>query len=169
MQSAPGSFILAVLLAQGPGETFQIPDETEVVLRLSEPLGSKRSFMGDVVRFTLAADLVVDGTLVARKGNRAVGTVTERNRSGLVGQAGTLTLRLDYLMVGDTKVQLRGSRFRAGESKAGTALGLALITPLGLLKRGKDVEIPEGSLFRGFVHGSTRVPRHALPNREETR
>lgn len=158
---------LPVTLAQSAPETFLIPDDTEVLLRLSEPLSSKHSFSGDLVRFILDEDILVGGVLVARKGDRASGTVMEVNRSGFVGSAGTLSLRVDYFRVGDTKIPIRGWRFREGESKAGTALGLALVTPLGLLKKGKDTQIPEGTQFRAFVHGNTRVPRAILPAPEE--
>lgn len=149
--------------AQATPDTFLIPDDTEVVLRLSEPLSSKHSYSGDLVRFTLDEDLTVGGLLIARKGDRASGTVMEVNRSGFVGQGGTLSLRVDYFKIGDTKIPIRGWRFREGESKAGTAIGLAVISPLGLLKKGKDTQIPEGTQFRAFVHGNTRIPRAILP------
>ncbi len=154
---------LLLSLAQSAPETLVIPDDTEVVLRLSEPLSSKRSYAGDLVRFTLDEDVVVGEVLVARKGDRASGTVMEVNRSGFVGSAGALSLRVDYFKVGDTKIPIRGWRFREGQSKTVTALGLALVSPLGLLKKGKDTEIPEGTQFRAFVHGNTRISRAILP------
>jgi hypothetical protein len=149
------------------GDTFMIPDDTEVTLRLSEPLSSKHSYEGDLVKFTLDEDVVVNGILVAPKGERATGTVMEANRAGFVGTAGTLALRLDYFKVGDTKVPLRGWRFREGQSKTGAAIALALIHPVGLLKKGKETEVPAGTIVRGFVHGNTRVSRSALPRVEE--
>lgn len=159
--------ILPAVLAQSAAEAILVPDDTEVVLRLSEPLSSRTSYAGDIVRFVLDDDLRVAGVLVAQKGDRATGTVLEVNRSGFIGSAGNLSLRINHVSVGDTKLPLRGWRFREGDSKAGLSLGLALVTPLGLLKKGKDTQIPEGTLFRAFVHGNTRIPKAALPQAEE--
>jgi hypothetical protein len=44
-------------------------------------------------------------------------------------------MRLQYLLVGDTRVKLRGTKGKEGQGKAGTAVALTvLFGPIGLIK-----------------------------------
>jgi hypothetical protein len=61
-------------------------------------------------------------------------------------------LRLEYLIVGDSRMRLRGSKGREGEGKVGTAVALTvLFGPIGLIKHGKNVEIKEGTPLTAYV------------------
>jgi hypothetical protein len=44
----------------------------------------------------------------------------------MMGNAGTLSIRLDYLKVGDIKVHLRGSKGKVGESGTTGAVVLTI-------------------------------------------
>lgn len=70
----------------------------------------------------------------------------------MLGQAGDLSIRLDYLKVGDTKVKLRGIKGKEGESGVGATIALTvLFGPIGLIKHGKNVEIKEGQTLHAFI------------------
>ena len=60
----------------------------------------------------------------------------------MMGKAGELNVRLNYLKVGDNKVKLRGSKGKEGEGKLGATVALTvLFGPIGLVKHGKNIEI----------------------------
>ncbi|MGH9801997.1 MAG: hypothetical protein ACRD82_16670, partial [Blastocatellia bacterium] len=119
---------------------------TEISLKFAEDLTSKTATEGDPVNLLLAEDLKVGDVVVAKAGAKAVGNITHAKKSGMMGRAGELNMRLEYLKVGDTRIKLRGSKGKEGEGKEGTAVVLTvLFGPLGLLKKGKNVEIKEGT------------------------
>jgi hypothetical protein len=51
------------------------PAGTKVALALLDPVDTAQAATGDVVRFRVAADVVVNGRVVIRSGTRLVGTV----------------------------------------------------------------------------------------------
>jgi len=70
----------------------------------------------------------------------------------MMGKGGELNLRLEYLIVGDSRMRLRGTRGKEGEGKVGTAVALTvLFGPIGLIKHGKNVEVKEGTPLAAFV------------------
>jgi hypothetical protein len=64
-----------------------------------------------------------------------------------MGKGGELNIRLETTTAVDgQKIKVRASRGREGENKTGTTIALTvLFGPIGLLKRGKNAEIKEGS------------------------
>jgi hypothetical protein len=61
-------------------------------------------------------------------------------------------LRLEYLIVGDSRMRIRGTKGKEGEGKEGTAVALTvLFGPIGLIKHGKNVEIKEGTALTAYV------------------
>lgn len=77
----------------------------------------------------------------------------------MMGKAGELNMRLEYLKVGDLRVRLRGNKGKEGEGKEGTAIVLTvLFGPLGLLKKGKNIEIKEGTSLNAFVDEDIKMP-----------
>jgi len=70
----------------------------------------------------------------------------------MMGKAGELNVQLLYLIVGDTHVRLRGTKGREGENKTGATVALTVIFgPVGLLKHGKNVEIPAGTPLTAYI------------------
>jgi hypothetical protein len=131
---------------------YILRDGDDVTLRFAQDLSSKNAADGDSVMFTLDDDLKVNGVVVAKAGSKAVGEVTNSKKAGMMGKAGELNIRLDYLKVGDTKVHLRGSKGKEGESGTTGAIVLTvLFGPIGLIKHGKDIEIKQGTPLKGFV------------------
>lgn len=124
----------------------------DVNLRFSEPLSSKTASEGDQVALELVDDLKVGDVVVAKAGSHAMGEVTKAAKAGMMGKAGDLNLRLDYLKVGDVKIKLRGTKGKEGESKVTSTVVLTvLFGPIGLIKHGKNVEIAKGQALHAFV------------------
>jgi hypothetical protein len=131
---------------------YMLRDGTDVNLKFAQDLSSKTSSEGDPVTLTLVDDLKVGDVVVAKAGSKAIGEVTKAEKSGMMGKAGELNIRLDYLKAGDVKIKLRGTKGKEGESGVtGTVVLTVLFGPIGLIKHGKNVEIKQGQALHAFV------------------
>ena len=167
----------AALLAQDPSPTREptsssppaaqsappaklvLQEGSEVALKFAQALNSKTAIEDDPIEFVLDKDLKIGDFVIAKAGAKALGTVTRAHKSGMIGKAGELNFRLEYLLVGGERVKLRGSKGKEGEGKVGTAVALTVIFgPVGLLKHGKNVEIKEGTPLLAYVAENYVVP-----------
>jgi hypothetical protein len=131
---------------------YMLRDGTDVNLQFAEDLSSKTASEGDPVTLTLVDDLKVGNIVVAKAGDKAIGEVTKAEKSGMMGKAGDLSIRLNYLKAGDTKIKLRGTKGKEGESgTTGAVVLTVLFGPIGLIKHGKNVEIKQGQSLHAFV------------------
>ena len=140
-------------------EKIVLKDGSDVKLKFAEAISSKTATEGDSVNLVLDEDLKVGNVVVAKAGSKAVGTVTHAKKAGMMGKAGELNMRLEYLKVGDDRVKIRGSKGKEGEGKEGTAVALTvLFGPLGLIKHGKNVDVKEGTQLTAFVDQDYPIP-----------
>ena len=124
----------------------------EVPLKFTTSISSKTANEGDPVEFVLDDDLKVGDSIVVSKGAHALATVTTAKKAGMMGRPGDLAVQIQYLVVGSNRVHIRGTKGREGDSKTGAAVALTvLFGPIGLIKHGKNVEIPAGSPFTAYV------------------
>ena len=152
---------LIVAAATSPDTTgkYILREGEDVHLKFAQDVSSKTATEGDTVTLVLADDLKVAGIIVAKEGAKAFGEVTNAKKSGMMGKAGELSIRLDYLKVGDTKVRLRGTKGKEGESGTTSAVVLTvLFGPIGLIKHGKNIEIKQGSALTGYVSDDIALP-----------
>jgi hypothetical protein len=131
---------------------YMLRDGTDVNLIFAQDLSSKTASEGDPVTLTLVDDLKVGNIVVAKAGDKAIGEVTKAEKSGMMGKAGDLNIRLNYLKAGDNKIKLRGTKGKEGESgTTGAVVLTVLFGPIGLIKHGKNVEIKQGQSLHAFV------------------
>jgi hypothetical protein len=145
---------VAAKISAGPDAAgrYMLREGEDVNLTFAQDLSSKTSSEGDPVELTLVDDLKVGSVVVAKAGSHAMGEVTKAEKSGMMGKAGELNLRLDYIKVGDTKIRLRGTKGKEGASgTTGAVVLTVLFGPIGLIKHGKNVEIKQGSALHAFV------------------
>jgi len=115
--------------------------------------------MAMAANLVLADDLKVGDLVVVKAGAKAVGTISHSKKAGMMGKAGELNMRLQYLLVGDARMRLRGSKGKEGEGKEGQMVALTvLFGPIGLIKHGKNVEIKEGTPLKAYVDENFEVP-----------
>lgn len=95
-----------------------IPEKTPITIRLGERLASDRNIVGDAFFATLDAPLVVDGWVIAERGARILGRVTDVEQAGKVKGVATLTLELTSVTASDgQRIPLRTARFiREGDT-----------------------------------------------------
>lgn len=135
-----------------------LKEGTDVNLKLAQALSSKTAATGDSVELVLDQDLIVDNALVAKKGSRAVATVSNAKKAGMAGKGGELNIRLEYLKAGDTRVKLRGVQAKNGDNKTGATVGLVVaFGVLGFMKHGKQAEVKEGTPVKAYVDESVQV------------
>lgn len=144
--------------AAAPG-TVLLPEGTDVPLAFDEDISSKTAAEGDPVAFVLTDDLKVGNVVVAKAGCHAFGEVTHAEKSGMMGKAGDLSIRLNYLKTGNVKVKLRGTKGKEGESGVTSTVVLTvLFGPIGLIKHGKNIDIKKGTSLKAFVGDDISLP-----------
>jgi hypothetical protein len=145
----PATFATPIVLKEG----------TDVPLVFATAISSKTAVDDDSVNLTLAEDLKVGDVVVVKKGAPAVATVTNAKKAGMMGRAGELSIRLEYLKSDNQRVHLRGNKGKEGEGRVGATVALTvLFGPIGLIKHGKNVEIPEGTPLTAFVDQDYPLP-----------
>jgi hypothetical protein len=133
-------------------ERIVLKEGTEVPLVFATDLNSKTAVDDDTVNMTLAEDLKVGDLIVVKKGAPALATVTNAKKARVMGKAGELSIRLEYLKSDDQRLRLRGSKGKEGEGKVGATVALTvLFGPIGLIKHGKNVDIPPGTPLTAYV------------------
>jgi hypothetical protein len=136
-----------------------VKEGTDVHLRFAQDLSSKSAEDGDSVALVLDEDLKVGDVTVARAGAKAVGTVTNSTKAGMMGKSGDLSMRLEYLIMPDSRLRLRGSKGREGEGKEDTAIVLTILFgPIGLIKHGKNVTVKQGTPITVYVDQDFVMP-----------
>ena len=137
---------------------IEIPEGTVVSLEFLDLLSSASATKGQKFNLEVVEDVLVDGVLVAEAGVMAVGTVIDVQKRRMMGRSGDLNLSIDYMLIDGKRVRLRASQSGKGSNKiAATAVLTYLFGPLGLLKRGKDVEIAQGTSIDAYVDRATTV------------
>jgi hypothetical protein len=145
--------------AVSASEKLVLKDGSDVHLKFAESVSSKTATEGDTINLLLDEDLKIGSVVVAKAGSKAVGTVTHAKKAGMMGKAGELNMRLEYLKVGDDRVKIRGSKGKEGEGKEGTAVALTvLFGPIGLIKHGKNVDVKEGTPLTAYLDQDYTIP-----------
>jgi hypothetical protein len=146
-------------LLQAQNATLKLKEGDDVKLKFAQEISSKTASEGDTVNFVVADDVKVGDVVVIKAGTKAVGSVTNAKRAGMMGKGGELNVRLDHLKAGEIKVRLRGSKGKEGDSKAGQSIALTvLFGPIGLIKHGKEINVPEGTALAAYVDDDVMLP-----------
>jgi len=127
---------------------------TPVELIFAGEVSSKNASVGDKIPVTLAADLMVGNTVVAKKGSPGSVTIIQVDKTGAGGAPGDLVFQVDPLRVNGRVIQLRGSQEREGEAKPpNAAVLIPVVGPFTVFKHGKDAQIDSGTAFTAYVDG----------------
>ena len=155
---ALAAFMLAAATDPAFAKEVKIPEGTSVSLQVLEKLTSATATEGQRFDLVLDDDIRVDGEVVVPRGAKAVGTVITARKIGFMGKAGELNIQINYVLFRDQRIPLRASQGREGESKVGTTVALTvLFGPIGLLKRGHDIEVNPGVVLPAVIDQTTTV------------
>ncbi len=139
----------------------KLAEGTEVHVHLGEALSSATSVEGDTFQVVLDEPITLpDGTIIPA-GYSGKGEVTKVEKAGMLGKSGQLSIRVNYLKIGDVRIRLRANK--ASEGKSGVTnmvVTTVLLGPIGLVVRGHSIVYPKGQQVTAYVDEDTEV---ALP------
>jgi hypothetical protein len=142
-----------------PPERIILKEGADVNLKFGQDLSSKTANDDDPVSLVLDQDIKIGDAVVVKAGAKAVGTITHAKKAGMMGKAGELNMRLDYLITDSGRLRLRGTKGKEGEGKVGATVALTvLFGPIGLIKHGKNVEIKQGTPLLVYTDENYDVP-----------
>jgi hypothetical protein len=113
-----------------------VPAGKVIFARLSEPLSSDHNQVGDTFTATLDQPIVVDGWVVARRGETIVGTVTQAQKADRVKGVSHLGLELtDIAIVDGSQLPIKTELWNgsAGTSHGADAGAIATTTGVGTI------------------------------------
>jgi hypothetical protein len=145
-----------------------LPAGTVLLVKMSSNVSSKNK-PGTPFETVLVADLTSDNQVVVKSGTKILGRVQSASEPrGLRGQT-TLDIRLSDILLPGQKVRVASSGYRAAGSKGGkqaakgaaagaaiggiadggdgAAKGAAIGAGVGVLKKGKSISIPPGTML----------------------
>src|SRR5579859_2799374 len=158
-QQPPDAVKTPAAVAATPPEKLVLKEGTDVNLKFAQDLSSKTAADDDPVSLVLDQDIKIGDVVVVKAGAKAVGTITHAKKAGMMGKAGELNMRLDYLLTDGGRVRLRGTKGKEGEGKVGATVALTvLFGPIGLIKHGKNVEIKQGTALLVYTDENYEVP-----------
>jgi hypothetical protein len=157
---APPAPAAAALPAPPPAPaTYMLAEGSDVYLAFDQDLSSKTSAVGDPVALILTEDIKVGNVVVAKSGAKALGEITNAEKSEMLGKGGELNMRLDYLKVGALRIHLRGTQGAGGKDSVGGTIGLMILcTICGILHHGKEIKIQRGTALHAYVSDDISLP-----------
>jgi hypothetical protein len=117
-------------------DSITIPAGKVIFVRLNEPLSSDHNHAGDAFTATLDQPIVVNGWVVARRGETVVGSVTNAQKAGRVKGVSQLGLQLTEVTVADGQqipVATELWNGSAGTSHGNDAAAIATTTGAGTI------------------------------------
>src|SRR2546426_9037832 len=121
------------LASQLPSQLI-LPAGTWIVVRVNQPLSSDRNQPGEAFTATLVQPLVVNGLVIARRGQTIGGRVAEAQKAGRVKGTSRLGLELTEISVVDGQqlpVRTQLIEYGGGTSVGRDATAVATTTGLG--------------------------------------
>ena len=133
---------------------LRVPQYSEVVLALDEPLSSETVAAGEVVTFRVPDELTVDGTVWLPAGTVVEGTVTWVQPSGRGGKAGNIRIDVTSVPATDgTVVPVLGQIVTSAKrNNAGVMFGA-----IGALAKGDELALAQGETFSFYTRDEVWV------------
>ena len=136
----------------GVSGVFGLEDGTPVQVKFRQTISSKTANENDPVDFEVAEDVFVGNTLVITKRAIAKGMVVRARRSGMLGRRGKLDIVLrEVTLVSGERVPIRAEQKGGGGTSGGIVALAAIINPLALLFKGKNITYEAGTAVQAFV------------------
>lgn len=152
--------VLAVLPAAAQKSKRTLKAGTLVVLETSNPLSSKDAQAGQSVSLRVKYDVMVSGRAVIKAGAPGSAQVVAAEQRKGLGKEGTLSIKPTVVQAVDGQmIPLSGNGVgQSGQDTKGGTIALAVVvSPLFLLKKGKDATIPAGYEMQATVASETVV------------
>lgn len=159
LTALPFSLIAQTTDSTTTGNQMVLQEGTVVSLTLLQDINSKKNTAGEIIEFETTEPVIIGDRVAIPKGAKATGKITESEKAKGLGKAGKLNFTIDYLTTPAGKIIKLTTEVKAdGKNKTGTAVAEAvLLTPLFLLKKGKNKEFKKGDPFKAFIAQDTTL------------
>jgi hypothetical protein len=141
-QQAAASVTKAATPVRTVAETFTVPQGTLLIVRFATEVSSASAHAGDRVQGFLDQDLAADGRMVASKGTKVYGIVSEVDAAGKMKGQAKLGVTLTDMQVGDRILPVKSQPVRVeggkGTGAKKVAGGAFLGTAIGAIAGGGD-------------------------------
>jgi hypothetical protein len=139
-----------------PIEKVQVPANTLIKIATVDPVNAKNLKAGDMIRFKVAEDVIVDGDLIFAKGEPGEGKVEKVRQAKNFGRNAEVEIdfyvtksidgtEVDTYIGEQAKKEMKQLAMAAGASVA----GMLLLGPIGIIGgafvKGRNVDVPAGS------------------------
>jgi hypothetical protein len=135
-----------------------LPANTEIVLKMSAELSSKKAREGDVFVASVAQDVMLGNLVVIRKGTPANGVVTWRTGKGAFGKSAKMAYEFHSLELEGQRVPVSGQFRQEGSGNTGATVGAVAAAGVigGLFVTGRSAVVEQGRELK--VHTTTAIP-----------
>lgn len=142
-----------------PGNTVVLKAGTVVPMELINTVNSKNARTGEMVKFRVTDNVVVDGKTIIEIGAVANGQIVRAKKSGLLGSEGDLFIAVKSVQAvdGTTIYLTNGDLMDEGSNKVALSVVLTCLCLLGFLIKGGNAEIPAGSQVQAMVMSNTTL------------
>lgn len=147
-------------------QTLRLAAGTPLEIELADTLSSGASKLGDRFTIRLTQAISRDGADVVAAGAMGQGEVIDVARAGINGKQGKLIIAARSLDLNGRQVRVRGlSLMAAGKSRVDLATGALLVpyaSPIALLIKGGDIEMPAGTRAMVRLVEDVDLPRNPI-------
>ena len=140
---------------------------TGIPLRMAQEITTKGSSWkeGDQFALSVASDVMLDDYIIIPMGTKAVGRITWLTSRGAFGKSGKMDVELEYVQLGNRRINLDGTFRQEGEGATVATVGGALVAgPFAGFITGRSGVIPQGRELLATLENDLPV---ALPANDE--
>lgn len=154
-----------------PIEKTDIPANTLIKVALVDPVNAKNLKTGDVIRYKVAQDVIVEDQLVFAKGEPGEGIVKKVKQAKNFGRNAEVEIDfyktkaidgtyVDTLLGAESEKEMKNLAMAAGASLA----GIVVLGPIGVIGgafvQGKNIDLPAGTEF--YIQTKSDTTRYGV-------
>jgi len=142
-----------------PPSTIVVPNGTRVGLSFTSEVNPKTNAEGSSTTLTVTSDVIVEQKVVIRAGTSVQGEVLRSRKKGALGKAAEIAVIIRSVQAVDgTNIPVTATKSVEGDSKVTEAVLVAVLCCiLGLLIKGSDAGIPQGTVVEAVTAGNSNV------------
>jgi len=144
-------FCLSLIVVSA--QKIKLQEGTSMRIAIRQELNSKTAEVGDIIDLEVVDDVDVDGVVVIKSGTPAKGEITEASKAKMLGKPGKIDFIVNFTRsVDGQNIRLRSNRkFSGNSSTGGVIAAAAIVNPLFLLIKGKNISIKPGQNFTAYI------------------
>ena len=154
MALVPALLVICISHLSAQGRKVRLEEGTILNVKSLSEISSKTAQSGDLVDFISSEAVVINNDTLIALGARVFATIEESDHAKSLGKQGEIKIAFSGIRAVDgQKVPIHASSGKKeGKNTVGATVALAVVlSPLFLLKKGKEVVIPAGKVMEAYV------------------